>query len=143
MRSVVLALVLLVLPGLAHGDVLSPMDAKQRAEDGALTIVDVRLPVEWAETGLPQGALGISLQDPATFEPRPAFIADLLRAVDDDPERPIALICARGNRSAYAAELLARAGFTEVHDISEGMIGGLHGPGWLERDLPTEPCSTC
>jgi rhodanese-related sulfurtransferase len=138
-----LALVLLVLPGLACGEVLSPAEAERRAENGELTIVDIRLPVEWAETGLPAGALGIPLQDPTTFELRPGFVPDLLRALDNDPARPIALICASGSRSAYAVDLLARAGFTNVDDISEGVTGGPHGPGWLERDLPTEPCSVC
>lgn len=120
-----------------------PAEAKLRVQDAELTIVDIRMPFEWAETGLPEGALGIPLQDPATFELRPEFAEDLPRALDDDPERSIALICARGNRSAFAAQLLARAGFTKVNDISEGMIGGPHGPGWLERDLPTVPCSAC
>jgi hypothetical protein len=39
--------------------------------------------------------------------------------------------------------LLAEAGFTSVHDISEGMIGGQNGPGWLARALPTTPCKAC
>jgi rhodanese-related sulfurtransferase len=141
MRAFTLAL--LALPLTAHSEVLSPTEAKTRAAAGDLTIVDIRMPFEWAETGLPEGALGVSLQDSETFELRPEFVEDLLRALDDDTGRPLALICARGNRSAFAVELLAEAGFTNVHDISEGMVGGPNGPGWLERDLPTEPCRVC
>jgi rhodanese-related sulfurtransferase len=136
-----LILILLAYP--ASAEVLTPADAKVRAAAGELTIVDVRLPVEWAETGLPEGSEGVSLQDPATLEVRPGFVDDVLRAVGGERDRPIALICARGNRSALATALLARAGFTQVHDISEGVLGGSNGPGWLARDLPTEPCKVC
>jgi hypothetical protein len=39
--------------------------------------------------------------------------------------------------------LLSASGFSQVHDISEGMLGGEYGPGWLARSLPTEPCTDC
>ena len=112
------------------------------AERGELTIIDVRLPMEWERTGVPQGALAIALQDEAQ-QPRADFIADVLTALANDPTRPIALICARGHRSAFAREWLLQSGFSQVHDISEGMIGGEYGPGWLARALPTEPCASC
>jgi rhodanese-related sulfurtransferase len=126
----------------AHADVLTPDEARAMAGRGELTIIDIRLPVEWERTGLPQGALAISLQD-QTLQPRGDFVADVLAALAHDPGRPIALICARGHRSAYARQLLLESGFSQVHDISEGMVGGEHGPGWLARALPTEPCTFC
>ena len=122
---------------------LTAAAAQRLAARGELTIVDVRLPIEWAETGLPEGAAGVSLQSPATHELRGDFVADVLRTIGGDRGRPIALICARGQRSAFARELLADAGFTKVADISEGMIGGPAGPGWLARGLPTQPCKAC
>lgn len=137
------ALILILFAWPAAAEVLTPAQAKARAAAGQLTIVDIRLPMEWAETGLPAGAEGISLQDPKTFEARPGFIEDVLRLLKGKRGEPIALICARGNRSAFAAVLLTRAGLTNVHDISEGMIGGVNGAGWLARDLPTEPCKVC
>jgi rhodanese-related sulfurtransferase len=134
---------LLLLPVVGRAEVLTAAEAKALAAHGELTIVDVRLPVEWAETGLPAGSQGVSLQNPLTREVRGDFVADVLRAVGGDRRRPIALICARGNRSAFARQLLAEAGFTAVGDISEGMVGGANGPGWLGRGLPTQPCKTC
>jgi rhodanese-related sulfurtransferase len=134
---------LLLLPVLARAEVLTAEEAKALAIRGELTIVDVPLPFEWAETGLPEGAQGVSLQNPLTHEVRGDFVADVLRALGGSEDRPIALICARGNRSAFARELLAEAGFTKVDDISEGMVGGANGPGWLARGLPTEPCKAC
>jgi rhodanese-related sulfurtransferase len=140
---VIAVLILILSAWPAAAEVLSPQEARARAAAGGLTIVDVRLPVEWAETGLPEGALGVSLQNPATLEVRSGFVGDVLRVLHGRRERPVALICARGNRSSLAAAMLEEAGFTSVHDISEGMIGGPHGPGWLERALPTAPCQVC
>ena len=57
--------------------------------------------------------------------PREGFVADVLAALANDADRPIALICARGHRSAYARQLLLASGFSRVHDISEGMVGGV------------------
>jgi rhodanese-related sulfurtransferase len=141
MRTLLLAMLCLV-PLMAHAEVLTPDDAEAAAERGELTIIDVRLPAEWAQTGVPEGALAIALQD-QSLRPRADFVADVLRALGNDPDKPIALICARGHRSAYAQQLLTQAGLTQVHDISEGMLGGEHGPGWLQRKLATEPCKTC
>ncbi len=67
----------------------------------------------------------------------------MLHALREHRDAPLAVICAAGTRSTVAAELLAKSGFTRVYDISEGMSGGAHGPGWLQRHLPTEPCKTC
>jgi rhodanese-related sulfurtransferase len=142
MRALTL-LILLLLAAPAGAEVLTPDAAEARAAAGQLTIVDVRLPEEWAATGLPAGALGISLQDPVTYRARPGFVQDVLRALGGTHDGPVALICAAGTRSAVATELLAGAGFKRVYDISEGVSGGAHGPGWLERHLPTEPCKAC
>jgi rhodanese-related sulfurtransferase len=121
---------------------ISPEEALQRAQKDEMTIVDIRLPFEWAETGLPDPAVGVSLQD-ETFQPRQGFVDDLLGLVEGSRDRPIALICARGNRSTFAQQLLAANGFTEIYDITEGMVGGVNGPGWIKRNLPTSPCISC
>ena len=142
--SIALSLIFMISAQVfADPALLSPEDALQRAKEGDVTIIDVRLPVEWAETGLPETAVGISLQDDETLQPRPGFIDDLLRQVDGNLDEPIALICATGNRSAFARKLLAANGFTQLYDVTEGMVGGVNGPGWLARELPTEPCSIC
>ncbi|MEM8951008.1 MAG: rhodanese-like domain-containing protein [Pseudomonadota bacterium] len=121
---------------------LAPEEALERAQQGEIAFVDIRLPFEWAETGLPEAAEGISLQD-ETLQPRQGFIDDLIALVDGDRSLPIALICARGNRSAFAQKLLAANGFTAVLDVTEGMVGGPNGPGWIGRGLPTVPCEAC
>lgn len=142
-RTIVLMILLAVARPAAADHVVAPDEAYRARVWDEITIIDVRLPSEWAATGLPEGALGVPLQDPVTQGVRPAFVDALLEAVGGDRSAPIALICARGNRSSYAQDLLRAEGFTEVHDIGEGMIGGPNGAGWLARDLPVEPCRTC
>lgn len=117
---------------------MTPTDAQQRAAAGRLTIVDIRRPEEMAATGVPAGALAVPLQD-ATLALREGFVQELLAVLGGDYDRPLAVICASGVRSAFAQQLLARAGFAAVHDIGEGMLGSNHGPGWLARALPLAP----
>lgn len=102
-------------------------------QSGALVLIDVRRPNEWRATGLPAGAVGATLQDAD-------FIDEVLTALDGDRTRPVALICRRGKRSAEAAEILERAGFTDVRNVEEGLVGRRGaGPGWRARGLPITP----
>ena len=80
------------------------------------------------------------MHDPNGLE---AFYHNVLKTVGGDKTKPIALICARGNRSDRMQSFLKAQGFTQVLDISEGMLGRPGAPGWLARNLPTEPCSKC
>lgn len=123
------------------GDLSAPA-ALDAARSGRLTIIDVRTTGEWAKTGVPQGAARVSLF-PQWGVPNKRFVADILDAVGGDKTTPVALICATGRRSAFARELLAKNGFTEVYSIAEGMAGSAAGPGWLARGLPVTPCENC
>jgi rhodanese-related sulfurtransferase len=97
---------------------------------GGATLVDVREPSEWAQTGVPAGAQRISIS-------RPDFVDAVLQAVNGDKSKPVALICRSGSRSVRAADQLAAAGFTSVTNVGDGMIGreGV-GQGWLAANLP-------
>jgi len=111
------------------GPTLDAESAFQRVQAGELLLVDIRQPDEWAETGSPQGAQRLNLRSPD-------FIDRLSRLAEGDRTRPIALICASGGRSARTAQALTEAGFTNVLDVSEGMLGSAAGPGWIARGLP-------
>ena len=113
-------------PGLA-GETLSPDQAHSRARAGTLTLIDIRRPEEWADTGIAAGAHPLDLR-------RRDFVADLARIAP--PDTPIALICARGVRSAQLAAQLRSAGFSAIIDVPEGMLGSAAGPGWIARGLP-------
>lgn len=119
---------------------LSAAEARELAAGDGLTIIDIRRPDEWRKTGLPAGAAQATIR----FGRGPAdFLGRMRTLTGGDQDRPIALICAAGVRSAYAAKLLREQGYTRVYDISEGMLGSDAGPGWLASGLPTRSCDGC
>lgn len=93
---------------------------KALKDQGAI-LLDVREPHEYAQAHVPGsipvplGQLGSRLQE--------------IRALGD---RPVAVICQSGRRSAIAAETLDKAGFTGVHNIQGGMIA------WEKAGLPLQ-----
>ncbi len=128
LRRILLAILTLFAAPSAGAGELSAPDALVQAKAGTVILVDLRTPGEWAQTGIAPGA------SRADFNAGPdAFLADIQRITGGDKSRPLALICRSGNRSARAAALLQRNGFTSISDVSEGMNG------WLGRGLPTVP----
>lgn len=124
----------------ADGIVSAPAAALS-ATKGGVTIVDVRSPREWRQTGVATGARMVTIHNPKGIK---AFVAAMTSAVGGDKSRPVALICAAGVRSARAVRILTAAGFTKLKNISEGMLGRPDaGPGWLKRGLPVTPCPEC
>lgn len=100
-------------------DVQTAYDALSSNEDAQL--LDVREPEEWAETGVPEGAVLIPLGD---VEAR----ADAELAAG----QPVYVICRSGNRSRTASESLVGLGFTEVYNVDGGVTA------WLDAGLPAE-----
>lgn len=121
---------------------ITPQDTWERAQEDELLIIDIRTQGEWEETGIPPDAALVSLYSDWGV-PNLDFVVEILEAANGDRNRPIALICAGGVRTAFAADLLRDRGFTQVLDVGEGMLGSGDGPGWIARGLPTEPCSEC
>lgn len=83
-------------------------------------VVDVRRPDEFAAGHVP-GAVPIELA--ATMADAASGLA---RA------RPTAVLCEGGYRSSAAIALLARAGFTDLHNVQDGMRG------WRGNHLPQD-----
>lgn len=116
-------------PQAAPSSILSASDAYAQAESGAIVLVDIRRPDEWAETGIAQGAVALDMREDA-------FVAQLVTLRQTYPDTPIALICRTGNRSEYVVSTLAGQGFPGLADVSEGMAGGRNGTGWIPAGLP-------
>ncbi len=124
---------------------MSAPTAMGQSKAGKVILIDVRSRGEWHRDGIPKGAKAISIHNPKGMD---AFTTRVLAAVGGDRSRPIALICARGVRSARAQRYLKAQGFTRVYNVVEGMQGhgllaGRKMRGWLARGLPTEPCPVC
>ena len=108
---------------------MTPQDAHAAALRGDILLIDIRRPDEWAVTGVGEGASPLDMR-------RPDFIEALSGLAGNDKARPVALICARGVRSRHLAADLAQAGFVNIVDVPEGMLGSGAGPGWIGRSLP-------
>lgn len=119
---------------------LSPAEAYEQAEAGTITLVDIRTPMEWRQTGIATPALRIDMHHPQGPD---GFAAQLLAEVDGDKTAPVALICRTGNRSGQLQRELMARGFTKLYDVKEGMAGSSAGPGWIRRGLPITPCPDC
>jgi rhodanese-related sulfurtransferase len=109
--------------------ILSATEAFAKAATGKITLIDIRTPEEWAETGSGVGAQRLDMR-------RDDFVSALEKLLGGDRTKPVALICARGVRSSRLSRTLREGGYTNIIDVPEGMLGSYAGPGWLERGLP-------
>ena len=101
---------------------LAIADLQARLTAGSVTLVDVRGANEWAGGHLP-GALHIPL----------GYLAERCRTIPTT--KPIVVQCQAGARSAIAASLLERLGFTNVINLEGGFSA------WADAGLPVEGVS--
>jgi rhodanese-related sulfurtransferase len=129
--------VLALIGGAAQaGSTMTAPEALEKARAGEITLIDIRTPAEWRQTGVASGALTIDMTTRT-------FVQEVLNAVEGDPKAPVVLICRTGNRTGYTRDALEKMGFTNVAHVPEGMAGSAAGPGWVRRGLPVERCKTC
>ena len=110
--QIALAVVLLAWFGWGQLQAAQGIDVKQAQtmqQQGAL-LLDVRETSEYAEihapntTLIPLGQLGARLNEIAAYK-----------------DKPIAVVCHSGRRSAKAVQLLQEAGYSQVNNVSGGM----------------------
>jgi rhodanese-related sulfurtransferase len=112
---------------------MTPIEAHKRALAGEIVLLDIRTPDEWRETGVPVSAQPITMHQDAA-----KFFSALEAATKGDRSKAVALICRTGSRSAALQTELAKAGYTNVIDVAEGVVGGRNGAGWLKAGLPVK-----
>lgn len=121
---------------------VSPQDAAELLK-GGYVYVDVRTVGEF-EAGHPVGAFNVPVMtfSPATgMAPNSAFV-DVMSATFSKDDQ-IVLGCKSGGRSWHAAQMLEKAGFTDLVDNFAGYTGGQDptgaaAPGWSAVGLPTD-----
>lgn len=111
--------------------VLGAEQAYARSLAREILLIDIRHPDEWAETGIATTAVPITMHQDISV-----FLRKIREAQSGHPATGLALICAQGSRSRYMQRFLYRVGFRSVMDVSEGMIGGPAGKGWIASKLP-------
>lgn len=96
---------------------ITPLEAKERLDAGeTLHLVDVRQPEETAEFNI--GGIALPLGDIQNME---------IESIDDLKEKEVICYCRSGKRSATAALFLEQVGFTNVKNLTGGMVE------WIER----------
>ena len=114
---------------------LTAPQAYELQKSGQAPLIDIRSPLEWMQSGVPEGAHLISVHEPG-------FLDKLLELLDHDKTRPFILICRTGNRTPYVMQALEQYGFTNMYEVPEGMSGSYrtpHAPGWPGHGLPVRP----
>lgn len=94
------------------------IDEAANAIAGRATVVDVREPVEYREGHIP-GAVNIPMSHLSS------------RSSELDPQRPVYVVCASGNRSSAMTEALTAAGFDAIN-----IAGGTSA--WIRSGRPVE-----
>ncbi|WP_372573269.1 rhodanese-like domain-containing protein [Ruegeria jejuensis] len=118
-----------LIPPAYAGGKLTVGEARDKAAAGEIVLIDIRRPDEWARTGIGADAHPIDMR-------RKDFVAALQEVAGTDTDQPIALICARGVRSANMSLRLTEAGYTNIIDVPGGMLGSRSATGWLDAGLP-------
>ena len=88
-----------------------------KASPKTVKIVDVRTEAEFEQVGYPKMAIKI----PLSQEPE-EFVGRVTKQVS--PDDTVLIICRSGNRSAFAVNMLAKAGFKKAYTVVDGFEGG-------------------
>ena len=86
-----------------------------------VTLVDIRRPEEWKQTGIVPGSNMITL-----FTSRgginPDFVSQLQKV--SSPGKPVILICRTGNRTRAGSTMLVKQlGYKNVYNVTRGITG--------------------
>lgn len=95
-------------------------EARRLLDSGAAQLIDVREPDEWESGHAPQ----------ARHVPLQQFLSDPSSYVQ--PSDNVVFVCARGQRSAVAAEMASAVGVEHAYNLEGGMID------WQDRGYPVE-----
>ena len=102
-----------------------------KADPERVKVLDVRMVEEYVFLGHAEGAFNIPVAFPKYewhaderkygFEINPDFVDHVKEVLE--PDDTIVAMCRSGQRSAFAINLLAKAGFTNVYNVLDGFEG--------------------
>jgi len=127
--------------GLPYAGQVPPALAWALFDQGAAVLVDVRSGEERKFVGHVPGSVHVAWATGTALTRNPRFARELESKVKKDAV--VLLLCRSGKRSALAAEVVAKAGFTSVFNVLEGFEGEIDqaqhrggSDGWRFRGLP-------
>ena len=112
---------------------------KWKANPDKVKVLDVRFPEEYVFVGHAEMAYNIPValisyapkdEKPCSMTPNPHFVAEVKKWAK--PNETILVMCRSGGRGAIAVNTLAKAGYKNVYNITDGMEG----------DLVTDPANS-
>ena len=128
--------------GLSYAGGVPPQQAWTLFSSGAVALIDVRSAEERKFVGHVPGSLHVAWASGTALTRNPRFAREV-EAKAKDKTAPLLLLCRSGKRSAAAAEVLAKAGYTNVFNVLEGFEGEIDqqqqrgkADGWRYRGLP-------
>jgi len=86
-----------------------------------VTLVDIRRPEEWKQTGIVPGSNMITL-----FTSRGGVNRDFVSQLQkvSSPDKPVILICRTGNRTRAGSTMLVKQlGYKNVYNVTHGITG--------------------
>ena len=127
--------------GLVYAGRITPTLAWTLFSSGKAQLVDVRTTEERKFVGHVPNTLHVAWATGTALTRNPRFARELEAKVGKDAV--VLLLCRSGKRSALAAEVAAKAGFSHVYNIAEGFEGELDEnhhrgtfDGWRFHQLP-------
>ncbi|WP_020558218.1 rhodanese-like domain-containing protein [Thiofilum flexile] len=95
--------------------------------DQGITLVDIRRPDEWQQTGIINGSKLLTLFD-AKGNIDPTFPSKIAQLAPTN--KPVAIICRTGNRTQIGAQMLSQAGYSQVYNVQRGIAS------WMAEKRP-------
>ncbi|MBY0467292.1 MAG: rhodanese-like domain-containing protein [Burkholderiales bacterium] len=127
--------------GLPYAGGVTPAVAWDLFSAGDAVLVDVRTTEERKFVGHVPGTAHVAWATGTSLTRNPRFARELEAKVGKDAT--VLLLCRSGKRSALAAEVATKAGFTRVFNVLEGFEGEIdearhrgNTDGWRLRGLP-------
>jgi rhodanese-related sulfurtransferase len=131
-----------VAQGLPYAGGVVPRQAWELFSSGAVTLIDVRSAEERKFVGHVPGSLHVAWASGTALTRNPRFAREVEAKVKDK-SAAVLLLCRSGKRSAAAAEVLAKAGYSNVYNVLEGFEGEIDqqqqrgkADGWRFHGLP-------
>ncbi|MEE9304236.1 MAG: rhodanese-like domain-containing protein [Thiotrichaceae bacterium] len=97
----------------------------QALMDKNITVVDIRRPEEWAETGIVAGSKKLTFFS-KTGAINPKLVPELKKIAPTD--KPVILICRTGTRTRIAAQMIqVQLGYETVYNVEHGITKWIAG----------------
>ncbi len=135
MRSLLLIALLALIPALGRAEVIDIDNAQLgKLLKNGVPLIDIRLPVEWEDTGIIAGSRLLTFFDEQGRYDATAWLEKAKQVAK--PNEPVIIICRSGNRTRPVSQLLSQqAGYKTVYNVKNGIKS------WIAGGEPLVPAA--